>query len=283
MVRLGVAILPELRWSDEGAATWRRAEELGFVHGWTYDHLAWRSLRDSAWFGAVPTLTAAALVTTRMRLGTLVASPTFRHPVTFMRDLLALDDVSGGRFTLGIGAGGEGFDDTILGGEPLSRRDRADRFREFVELTDLLLREREVSYDGRYYSAREARSHPGCVQQPRMPFAIAATGRRGMRLAAEQGAVWVTFGPDLRAQVEVLEEECEAVGRDPATLDRLALTGLVLDAGLTSADHFADTMGRYGEMGVTDVVVHWPRKGEPYKGDVASFERIVGGYLGGAA
>jgi hypothetical protein len=89
-VRLGVVILPELR-RAELVSTWRRAEELGFDHAWTYDHLAWRSLRDSPWFGAIPTLVAAATATTRIRLGTLVASPNFRHPVSFARELIALD------------------------------------------------------------------------------------------------------------------------------------------------------------------------------------------------
>ena len=91
------------------------------------------------WFGAVPTLTAAAAVTTRMRLGTLVTSPNFRHPVTLAKDLMTLDDVSQGRVTLGIGAGGSGFDATALGQEAWSPRERADRFGEFVALLDQLL------------------------------------------------------------------------------------------------------------------------------------------------
>jgi len=83
-MRIGVLILPELPWST-AQSLWRRAEELGFDHAWTYDHLAWRSLRDAPWFGAMPTLAAAAVVTTRMRLGTLVASSNFRHPVSFAK------------------------------------------------------------------------------------------------------------------------------------------------------------------------------------------------------
>src|SRR5712692_4007145 len=102
-MRLGVVILPELPWS-RAATLWRRAEELGFDHAWTYDHLAWRSLRDDPWFGAIPTLTAAAVATGRIRLGTLVASPTFRHPVPFAKELITINDICGGRFTLGIGA-----------------------------------------------------------------------------------------------------------------------------------------------------------------------------------
>src|SRR5207244_4600433 len=106
-MRIGVLILPELPWST-AQSLWRRAEELGFDHAWTYDHLAWRSLRDEPWFGAVPTLTAAATATTRIRIGPLVASANFRHPVSFAKELLTLDDISGGRLTVGLGAGGEG-------------------------------------------------------------------------------------------------------------------------------------------------------------------------------
>src|SRR5450631_481901 len=138
-MRLGVVILPEHPWR-EAREIWRRAEELGFDHAWTYDHLAWRSLRDDPWFGAIPTLTAAATVTERIRLGPLVASPNFRHPVSFAKELISLDAISEGRLTLGIGSGGPGWDATVLGAPAWSPRERADRFAEFVELTDRLLR-----------------------------------------------------------------------------------------------------------------------------------------------
>jgi alkanesulfonate monooxygenase SsuD/methylene tetrahydromethanopterin reductase-like flavin-dependent oxidoreductase (luciferase family) len=285
-MKIGVLILPEHRW-PEARGIWRRAEELGFAHAWTYDHVAWRALRDSAWFGAVPTLAAAAAVTERIRLGTLVASPNFRHPVPFMRDLLALDDVSGGRITLGVGAGGVGWDATVLGQAPWSPRERADRFAEFVDLLDRLLRDREVSYDGRFWSANEARSHPGCVQKPRIPFAVAATAPRGMRLVAKYGQAWVTTGPRgarllpaaagakvIGAQLALLEEACSAQGRDARELDRIVLTGIDLDSGLASRDAFEETKGRYAEAGVTELVVHWPRPAEPFAGDLASFERL---------
>lgn len=286
-MRLGVVILPELR-REELAATWRRAEALGFDHAWTYDHLAWRSLRDSTWFAAVPTLAAAALATERIRLGPLVASPNFRHPVAFAREAIALDDLSGGRFVLGIGAGGTGWDATILGPAVSSPRERAERFEEFVTLTDRLLREPATSYAGRHYAAHEARSHPGCVQRPRIPFAIAATGPRGMRLAARYGETWVTTGDREReglgaaegalvvaAQGARLEEACRAAGRDPHTLARLVLTGVALSAGLDSVESFRETLGRYAAAGVTDLVVHWPRASEPYAGDLARFERVI--------
>ena len=287
-MRLGVVILPELRWS-RAQPLWQRAEALGFAHAWTYDHLAWRSLRDRSWFGAIPTLTAAAVVTERIRLGPLVASPNFRHPVPFAKELVTLDDVSAGRLTLGIGAGGLGWDATILGQDPWSPGERAGRFAEFVELTDRLLREPAISYRGRYYAADDARTHPGCVQAPRIPFAIAATGPRGMRLAATHADLWVTTGVPygegplpasdgagvVREQLDRLDAACAAVGRDPGSLRRLVLTGQALDSGLVSVDAFHDTTGRYAEAGVTDFVVHWPRADAPYAGDLEAFERII--------
>jgi len=286
-IRLGVVILPEFPWST-AQSVWRRAETLGFDHAWTYDHLAWRSLRDAPWFGAVPTLSAAALATERIRLGTLVASPNFRHPVPFSRELISLDDISGGRFTVGIGAGGEGWDTTMLGQAELSARQRVDRFVEFVALLDRLLREPAISYEGRYYSANEARSYPGCVQQPRIPFAIAATGPRGMRLAANYGQMWVTTGDRtrqgtllaadgakvVRDQMAQVDDMCAKVGREPSSLRRLVLSGPLLDGGLASPEAFRDTTGRYAEVGVTDFVVHWPRLNEPYAADLKTFERI---------
>jgi alkanesulfonate monooxygenase SsuD/methylene tetrahydromethanopterin reductase-like flavin-dependent oxidoreductase (luciferase family) len=192
-VRIGIIILPDLRW-NQAARRWRSAEELGFTHAWTYDHLGWRDLVDGPWFDAVPTLAAAALVTSRIRLGTMVASPNFRHPVSFARQLTALDDVSDGRLVLGVGAGagGASFDAAVLGGPPLTARQRADRFAEFAELLDLVLRGDRVTWRGGYYTAVDARSAPGCVQSPRVPFVVAANGPRSMKVAARFGHGWVT-------------------------------------------------------------------------------------------
>ncbi|MBL7501772.1 LLM class flavin-dependent oxidoreductase [Frankia sp. CNm7] len=287
-MRLGVLILPELPWAEAGAL-WRRAEDLGFDHAWTYDHVAWGVLRDEPWYGAVPTLAAAALSTTRIRLGTLVASPNFRHPVPFARELISLDDLSRGRLTLGIGAGGTGWDAGVLGQRPWPRAERAGRFAEFVELTDRLLAGSPTTYAGRYYAAERAPTTPGCVQRPRIPFAVAATGPRGMAVAAAHGQLWVTAGDpahagaalpapagaaSVRAQMDLLDDACGAAGRDPASIGRLVLTGPRLDAGLTSVEAFRDAVGHYEAAGVTDLVVHWPRPQEPFAGDLATFERI---------
>ncbi len=73
-MRLSTVILPIHRWHRGGRERWRRAEELGLHAAYTYDHLSWGAFRDGPWFGALPTLTAAAAATDRLRLGTLVTS-----------------------------------------------------------------------------------------------------------------------------------------------------------------------------------------------------------------
>ncbi|MFI6846743.1 LLM class flavin-dependent oxidoreductase [Kitasatospora sp. NBC_00085] len=287
-MRYGALILPDRRWADS-QRRWVRAEELGFDHAWTYDHLMWRWLREKPWFGAVPTLAAAAAATSRIRLGTMVASPTFRHPVTFAKELMALDDISQGRIICGLGAGAGVYDDEATGGKSPSARERGERFAEFVELTDRLLRSPETSYQGAYFTAHEVHLHPGCVQRPRVPFAVAATGPRGMRLAAEHGDLWVTAGeagnferrpyqdlvPLFRRQMEALDRACEAAGRDPATIDRVLLTGGMVDGTLESAGSFFHASELYAGIGFTDMVVHWPREEFPYEGRETIMEEIA--------
>ena len=118
-------------------------------------------------------------------MGTLVTSPNFRHPVTLAKEVMTLDDISGGRLTLGIGAGGTGWDAEALGQEPWSVDERAGRFAEMVDQLDRLLREpRSSRLDGRWYRGVEARTIPGCVQRPRVPFAVAGGGPRALRVAA---------------------------------------------------------------------------------------------------
>ena len=282
-MRFGLTILPEHRWKD-AAPMWRQAEELGFDHAWTYDHLVWGGLPDSAWYGTTPTLTAAALVTSRIRLGTFVTSPNYRHPVTFMRDLLALDDISDGRLICGIGAGGD-IDSMILGGEPLTPKERVDRLYEFTRLLDRLLTKDHVSHRGTYFSAVDARTLPGPVQRPRIPFVIAANGPRTLRLAVEHGAGWLTTGPTVETMGEwwaALSEMCGRLdeglakaGRDRATFERHLSLDSSPQFALSSVAAFEEMTGRARELGFTDVITHWPRPDGPYAGDVAVLETVA--------
>ena len=290
-MRLGVVVLPEARWAD-ARQQWEQLDAWGFHSAWTYDHLAWRSLADGPWFGTVPVLAAAAAVTRTIRLGTFVASPNFRHPVLFAKELMTLDDLSGGRFQLGVGAGGTGFDATVLGDRELTPRERVDRFAEFVELLDRLLTSPSTTYDGEWYTAHEARMVPGCVQQPRLPFVVAANGPRAMRVVAEHGQGWVTNGKPtddgegawwrgLRGLTDLLDATLDDAGRDPRDVERYLSLDSSGTFGLASVEHLRDALGRAGELGFTEVVVHRPRPDGVYAGDLAVLERVAADVLPG--
>jgi len=286
-MRIGIVILPDERWSVAGRR-WQRAEEYGFDHAWTYDHLGWRDLVDGPWFDAVPTLTAAAMATRRIRLGTFVASPNFRHPVHFTREVTAIDDISQGRLILGVGAGGIGFDSAVLGAPELRPGQRVDRFAEFLELFDALLRGDRVTRSGSYFSAVDARSTPGPVQKPRPPLMVAASGPRAMALAARYGDGWVTTGgrADYRdedewwasvvAQTERFDAALTETGRAGDSVSRF----LNLDSSpvysMSSPDAFTDAVGRAAALGFTDVVAHWPRANGWYAGDEKVLETVAG-------
>lgn len=292
-MRIGIVLLPEDRWSD-AERRWCAAEEWGFDHAWTYDHLAWRSLADGPWLATVPLLTAAAVVTERIRLGTWVASPNFRHPVPFAKDVMGLDDVSGGRLLLGLGAGGTGFDAEVLG-TPVTAGERADRFAEFCHLMDRLLSQPVTDHDGEWYRARGARMLPGCVQQPRVPFVVAANGPRAMRVAARYGQGWGTYGPalaglgdggaaaeqerwwaGLAGLVERFEAAARDAGRAPGELDRyLSIDGAPVFS-LASVDVLTEGVERAAALGFTDVVLHWPRRSGVYAGSERVLEEVAG-------
>jgi alkanesulfonate monooxygenase SsuD/methylene tetrahydromethanopterin reductase-like flavin-dependent oxidoreductase (luciferase family) len=264
-VRIGVLLLPTDPWPVTVERS-RTLEALGYDHLWTYDHLSWRRYRDRPWHAAIPWLTGVAGVTSRIRLGTMVASPNFRHPVTLAKDAMTLDHVSGGRVILGVGAGGTGFDATVLGPDP---GHRPARFAEFVEVLDGLLKHPAgYSHQGRFYTVDDARTLPGA----RIPIAVAAAGPKALAVAARHADAWITYGePDssdlspaqieraVRIQSERLAEACAAIGRDPAELRRVYLIGNTEERPLQSVAAFTDFAGRYAALGFTDLVFHDPR------------------------
>ncbi|WP_018683437.1 LLM class flavin-dependent oxidoreductase [Actinokineospora enzanensis] len=293
-MRVGIVILPEHRWWA-AEPRWRAAEEYGFDHAWTYDHLGWRTLVDGPWFDAIPTLTAAAMVTTELRLGTLVLTPNFRHPVPLAREVLAVDDISDGRFQLGLGSGASGlggYDRQAMGhaGETATQAEFVDRFAEFVELADSLLTKPRTSFAGKYYRTEEARNAPGCVQRPRVPFLVSANGPRAMRVAAKYGQGWVTTGlrdaPSLDAwwrdaarRGERFDEALAEVGRERSTVDRYVSLDASPLFSLESPAAFTEHVSRARDAGFTDVVIHWPRPDGPYAGRETVLEEVAADVL----
>jgi alkanesulfonate monooxygenase SsuD/methylene tetrahydromethanopterin reductase-like flavin-dependent oxidoreductase (luciferase family) len=288
-VRIGIVILPEQDWVLD-RERWQRAEAYGFDHAWTYDHLAWRSLADGPWHATVPTLTGAALVTSRIQLGTLVTTPNFRHPVPLAKDLMTLDVMSRGRLSVALGAGAPGYDASVLGGRSLTPRERHERFVEFCGLLDRLLTSPVTDWSGDWYTAVGARMIPGPAQDPRPPMLVAADGPRGMRFAASAarrpGDGWVTLGAADRSLGE--REWWAAVGATARRMDDVLageprdvpgfarmLYGGSRTPTSSSLDHVRDHLGRAAELGFTDVALSWPRPEEPFQGDERLLDEIA--------
>lgn len=288
-MRIGINLLPELDWARD-QTRWRRAEELGFDHAWTYDHLAWRTLADGPWHATIPTLTAAALVTERIRLGTLVTTPNFRHPVLLAKELMTLDVMSAGRLNIAVGAGAEGYDSTMLGQPGLSPAGRHSRFVEFSKLLDALLANPATTYHGEWFEAVDARNIPGPIQRPRPPFLIAANGPKGMRLAVNNartdGDGWVTLGAvggspmtdEWWTVVESAARKMDAVLKDAPKLPAGFVRLLYLSSRITSRSALDDIrrhVERAAGLGFTDVVLPWPRPTEPFRGDDRVLEDLA--------
>ena len=267
-MRFGI-LVPQDAPFDVLAERWRRAEELGFDQLWVADHTAdYRDL-NGHWFDGWATLAAMATTTSRIRIGPLVANPILRHPAVLARQAASVDHLSGGRLELGIGTGIAGFDHAAVGSEYWSPRERAARFREYVEVVDSLLTAGPQGYQfrGRHYGTTGPALAPPCPQRPRPPLVVGGQSPTVRRIAAERADCWNTHGPFDRNASEIweitrqqnaeLDELCATHGRDPAVLRRSLLLFGELDAW-ASPDAFERIVSQFRDAGMHEFVVFWP-------------------------
>lgn len=247
---------------------WRRADDLGFDVLWNVDTVVEPDRPRHMMFDGPTTLAVMAMQTSRARVGTLVSSLYFRSPVTLAKATTTLDHLSGGRVELALGVGdpsaGEG-----ASGVAWSAGERVARFREFVELTDMLLRQEVTTYEGRFYTCTEAETIPLPLQRPRPPITVAAHGPKMLRLAAQYADGWSSWGgyeietaDDLyrvtRDRSSRFDDLCTSLGRDPRTIRH----SLVCFPPLTpweSVEYFRDMVGRFTNVGIDEFVLYWPR------------------------
>jgi alkanesulfonate monooxygenase SsuD/methylene tetrahydromethanopterin reductase-like flavin-dependent oxidoreductase (luciferase family) len=275
----------------------RRAEELGFVSAWVNDDLMVPSYAD---FEPWTLLGALARDTATIRLGTMVTAITFRHPSLLATQVVTLDHISGGRAELGLGAGGAGHPNAAFSQPPWPPRKRADRLEEQAAILGSLLRGETVTRDGRYYPVTDARV-PIVTQRPRPPLTIAAHGNRTLRTVARHADAWNTLGgqphPEegvetrqisLAAAVEAtrqlserLDEHCQDLGRDPATIRRSVQAVNPNPDPFASLDAFDEYVGAYEEIGIGESIFYWPpieffiKRGPVPQETQARFERIA--------
>lgn len=188
-----------------------RVEQAGFDSIWLYDHLLFDDPAGPKGQWECLTIAAGlAVATARARLGTLVACAAFRNPAMLAKQATALDELSGGRFVLGLGAGWNEREFRAFG---LPFDHRVDRFEEQLAIIAPLVREGRADFAGAYHRAERCIDLPRGPRPGGPPIMVGAYGPRMLELAARH-ADMVNTAYDR----ERLAAACAAAGRDPATL-----------------------------------------------------------------
>lgn len=274
-LKVGLALIPFENVPGDGhrwaslAAQARTAEAVGFDSLWVPDHVLFRrdgADPEGAW-EAWSLLAALAAATTRVEIGPFVLCTAWRNPALLAKMADTVDEISGGRLVLALGAGWNRAEFDALG-VPFDHR--YARFAEALQIIHGLLRTGHVDVEGTYYSARDAELRPRGPRPQGPPIMIGTTGEKMLRLTARYADWW---NIDWRNRPEQLppylasvDAACAEVGRDPATLVRTA--GIMVDlpgypprsalaspplAG--SPEEIAEGLRRHRQAGITHAMV----------------------------
>jgi F420-dependent oxidoreductase-like protein len=215
---------------------WRRfvttVEDLGFESLWRSDHLfSLSGARTQDALDAYVAFALAAELTQRVRFGPLVSPMTFRHPSILARMAAQIDELSGGRFVAGVGAGWNVPEHTAFGIPFPPLRERMDRLDESIRVMKALWSDGPATFDGRYYQLQDAECYPKPVQQP-LPVMVGGMGeRRTLKIVAELADEWNSLGvtiDDYKRKREVLAGHCAAIGKDPAVIKHSQMSGFIV-------------------------------------------------------
>lgn len=269
-MRFGLDVAQQRVSWDELVSRVRFAEDLGFDGAWGFDHFQpLYGEGPGETFDGVTTLAALSGLTSRIRLGLLVAGVTYRHPSVFTASMVTIDHASHGRLELSLGAAWFDKEHTELGipFPPTGRR--FDLLEDALEITTRLMSGERVSYDGTVVSLRDAQVLPRPVQRPHPPIWIGGNGpRRTLPLVARFADVWHTWGTpaSLREANARLDQLSAEAGRDPASILRATSVSLDdLDAARRQAVDWRDA--GYGYL-----MCDWPNAG---RSQVEAFARDV--------
>jgi F420-dependent oxidoreductase-like protein len=264
-IRFGICTDQNLPW-PKLAELWRLYEELGFDSVWDCDHLIQPTQPEGDYYEAWTLLAGLAAVTSRIRVGVLVSSNTFRHPSLLVKEAITVDHISQGRLELGIGAGWYEPEHTAFGLEFPPTKERIDRFEEAVQIIDAMLGQEITTFIGRYYQVRAAPTRPRPLQRPRPPLTIGAKKPRMLGIAARWADCWNASGTaaEVAERNRILDEKCAELGRDPKSLRRSVYFWVPRssDDPWSSVDAFVDVVGRYREAGIEEFVIDQPREGQ---------------------
>jgi len=235
-LRVGVQ-LPEVewvaRWADLREMT-QLAEAIGLESIWVGDHYLYRDHRGTLGpWEAWTQLAAIAAVTSRITLGPLVAATVFHEPGVLAKMALTVDEISGGRLVLGLGAG---WNEPEFHAYGFPFDERVSRFEEAFTVVRTLLREGRIDFEGRFYTLRDCELLPKGPREGGPPLMIGSVGPRMLRITMPHVDAWNAwfnyFGntPEgYRANRDLVDAACADVGRDPVTVERTVAVLLALE------------------------------------------------------
>lgn len=238
---LGVGVqLPEVerevRWPELRAIA-RTAEQAGFDSVWVGDHLLYRYADGStrAPWEVWTTLAGLAEATQRVTLGPLVASTAFHQPFMLAKLAATVDEISGGRLVLGLGAGWNEVEFAALGA-PFDRR--VSRFEEAFTIVRTLLAEGAIDFAGEFYTARDAELLPRSARPGGPPLMVGSIGARMLAATLPHVAAWNAWYADTRNEPggvprlrALVDDACAAVGRNPAEVERTVAVQVRMPGG----------------------------------------------------
>ena len=226
-LKVGVQ-LPEVeyepRWQDLARMA-RTAEDIGLDSVWVGDHYLYRHPDGTRGpWEAWTQLAAIAAVTSRVEIGPLVASTSFHEPAVLAKMALTIEEISGGRLILGLGAG---WNETEYRAFGFPFDHRISRFEEAFTIVRTLLREGAIDFEGRYYTLRDCELLPRGPRPSGPPLLVGSSGPRMLRITmphVEQWNAWyTTYGnraAGIAEQRQKVDAACVEVGRDPAAVER---------------------------------------------------------------
>jgi F420-dependent oxidoreductase-like protein len=250
---------------------WRDADELGFHGVWDYDHFYGMRDPTTPSFEGWSMLAAMAKVTSRVRIGCMVTGVTYRHPAILAKMAVSVDHISSGRLEFGIGAGSHEGEHQGYGIPFPGAGTRIDMLDEACGLIRRLWTEDSVTHRGRFWTLTDALANPKPVQE-RVPIVIGGTGeRKTLRVVARHADEWnfspmQDLGPEGPSEFarlsRVLDDHCEAIGRDPKEIHRSIQTALrpddraQVDASLRLLEEFEGAGAEHAVLGFASPPSH---------------------------
>jgi alkanesulfonate monooxygenase SsuD/methylene tetrahydromethanopterin reductase-like flavin-dependent oxidoreductase (luciferase family) len=257
----GLCTDQNLSW-EETVQRWKYFEQLGFDSLWDCDHYQQPSRPQGPYFEGWTLLAALAANVSRIRVGVLVSCNTFRHPALLAKEAVTVDHISHGRLELGLGAGWYVPEHEAFGIPFPEPAELVARFRESVQVVDLLLRQDVTTFEGTYYRLKDAPFRPAPVQKPRPPLTLGAHKPKMLRIVAEYADRWNSHGTveELRERNAILDEQCAAIGRNPEAIIRslYGWAALMPADPWESKNAFQEVVGRYREAGINEFIIDAP-------------------------